>query len=331
MVKISRKHIVHVKAKKGQILILVLMLMAVGLIVISPLLAYLNTSYNIYAGKLEDATAYYTVDAMMGKIFGDMYTGANVYILNRSDSTRYNNQSASGWLNGYNISTYINNSIASPPPPSLGETADWIYRDPGCDFGLNTLAHSDDPANAYKFNMSLTEGTSVMSNWYFQDSKSGSCNYTCSGVMWIAYANGSAVPGATTGILPFTNAGFSGNLNWTVPPGGTDNYSVRFQNLATRKSGTGCGTTSDRSMSQMFVKPTFSGIGDPLYTWVRLGNSYGGQVYLFQDYTITITARRVSTNTDVLTITACVRQTPGPLQQEDHQTLAVVSWTVTYY
>jgi hypothetical protein len=323
---------VHVKAKKGQILILVLMLMAVGLIVISPLLAYLNTSYNIYAGKLEDATAYYTVDAMMGKIFGDLYTGTNVYILNVSDSTRYNNQSASGWLNGYNISTYVNNSMASPPPPSLGETADWIYRDPGCDFGLNSLAHDA----TYTYNVSLTEGTSVMSNWYFQDSKSGSCNYTCSGVMWIAYANLSPVPGATTGTLTFTNTGFSGNLNWTVPPGGTANYSVRFQNLATRKSGSGCSTTSDRSMSQMFVKPTFSGAGpaDPdylKYTWVRLGNSYGGQVYLFQDYTITTTARRVSTNTDVLTVTACVRQTPGPLMPEEHQTLAVVSWTVTYY
>ena len=82
-------------------------------------------------------------------------------------------------------------------------------------------------------------------------------------------------------------------------------------------------------MSQMVVKPTFSGIGDPLYTWVRMGNSFGGQVYQYQDYTITSTARLGTT--DILSVTACVRQTPGSLMWWEHQSLAVVSWIVTYY
>jgi hypothetical protein len=54
-------------------------------------------------------------------------------------------------------------------------------------------------------------------------------------------------------------------------------------------------------------------------------------VYQYQDYTITTTATLASTNTDIVTVTACVRQTPGPNMWKDQQRLAVVSWTVTYW
>jgi len=330
MVKISKE--THVKAKKGQILVLVLMLMAVGLIVISPLLAYLNTSYNIYSSKLNDTTAYYTVDAMMGKMFGDMYAGENIYILNTSDSTRYNNQSAGGWLNGFKINTSINNSIESPPPPSGGQYADWIYMDPGCDFGLNTLAYDA----THAFNVYFTGGTNVTVNWYFKGS--GSCSYYCIGKMWITYLNGSTVTnnGSPVSIGPIMNGvstAFQQQLSWTVPQDGSGNYYIKFQNKSQRKTPSACSTNQSFNMNDtlMTVKPTFSGIGDPLYTWVRLGNSYGGQVYQYQDYTITTTARLASTNTDILRVIACVRQTPGSLMWWEHQSLAVVSWTIIYY
>jgi hypothetical protein len=81
----------------------------------------------------------------------------------------------------------------------------------------------------------------------------------------------------------------------------------------------------------MVVKPTFSGIGETNHTWVRVGNSYGGQVYQYQDYTITTTAKLASTNADILRIVACVRQTPGSLMWWEHQSLAVISWMITYY
>jgi hypothetical protein len=323
-----------VKAKKGQILVLVLMLMAVGLIVISPLLAYLNTSYNIYSSKIDDTTAYYTVDAMMGKMFGDMYAGENIYILNASDSTRYNNQSNGGWLNGYKISTSINNSIASPPPPSGSQYADWIYMDPGCAFGLNTLA---DGAPSHDFNIYLTGGSSVTANWYFKGS--GSCDYYCIGKMWIAYPNGSTVTytnGSPVSIGPTMNGvktAFQQQLSWTVPQSGSGNYYIKFQNNSKRKIPSGCSTNQSFNMNDalMVVKPTFSGIGETNHTWVRVGNSYGGQVYQYQDYTITTTAKLASTNADILRIVACVRQTPGSLMWWEHQSLAVISWMITYY
>jgi hypothetical protein len=336
----------HVKAKKGQILVLVLILMAVGLIVMAPLLSYLNTSYNIYAGKLNDTAAYYTVDAMIGKIFSDMYAGNDSYILNISDSTRYNNQSAGGWLNGYKISTSIinsiNNSIAVPlPPPSgSGGEADWIYLDPGCSFGLNSLAYNA----IHTFNMSITGGTTITVNWYFNDARSKpSCDYSAKGRMWITNSSTTAtVCGSSSTDLNVDNTAFQQQLIWTVPQNGSAIYSIKFQNRATRETGSSCSTNTPRSMSDFSLetippgRPTFSGAGtdDPTYlnhTWVSIGNSSGGGVYLFNDYTITTTAKLASTNTNIVTVTACVRQTPGPSMWWEHQRLAVVSWIVTYY
>ncbi len=318
------------KAKKGQILILVLILMAVGLIVMAPLLHYMDTSYNIYQSKYNDTMAYYTIDAMMGNLFIDMYAGENIYMLNRSDS-RYN--PAGEWLNGYNISTSVNNSMPSPPPASGGEHPGFTYLDPGCSFGLNTLPYGQ----TYVFNVSLTEGDNVTVNWYFKDSQyvrfgRTPCNYYCIGNISITYRiNGSIVTNATGSAVTTgnkmngVNTAFQQQLNWTVPQGGSDIYSIKFKNLAQRGDGFSCGNVT-RSMSQMFVKPTFSGIGDPLYTWVRTGDSTG---YQYQDYTITSTASRHGTN--VASVTACVRQTPGPSHWSEQQSLAVISWTITYY
>ena len=98
------------KAKKGQILIFALISMAVGLIVIAPLLHYIDSSYNLYSNKLKGTMAYYTVDAMLEKIFSDMYAGQDVYY----NSSIYS--PAGAWLNGYNINTSIKDSIAAPPP-----------------------------------------------------------------------------------------------------------------------------------------------------------------------------------------------------------------------
>ena len=318
MVKISKE--THVKAKKGQILIFALISMAVGLIVIAPLLHYIDSSYNLYSNKLKGTMAYYTADAMLEKIFSDMYAGQDVYY----NSSSYTNQS---WLNGYSINTSINDSIASSPP---GAAADWIYMDPGCGLGLNSLASGA----TYNFNVYLTEGTTVKANWYFKDAKAGNCNYYCIGNMSITYQNGSTVKytngsAVTTGTkMNGVNTAFQQNLSWTVPQGGSGNYFIQFKNNAVRGQGGSCGNVT-RSMSDMLVAPTFSGIGDPTYTWVSIGNSSGGQVLQYQDYTITTTASLH--NAKIASITVCVRQTPGPLIWWQHQSLAVVSWTVKYY
>ena len=114
------------KAKKGQALILALVVMGVGLIAIVPLLNYVDNTYTIYISASTHSSAYYAADAMMEKIMNDMLTGQNVSQLNTTYPTRYNNASANGWLNGYNVNTSINGTIAYPPStPTAGLDKDF--------------------------------------------------------------------------------------------------------------------------------------------------------------------------------------------------------------
>lgn len=80
---------------------------------------------------------------------------------------------------------------------------------------------------------------------------------------------------------------------------------------------------------------SFSGIGDPNYTWVRLGAADGKAMKTYQDYTIKTTASQYDSSrkvwVPVATITACVRQSPNPLLWEEDQSLDIISWQVTYY
>jgi hypothetical protein len=320
-----------VKTKKGQILVLVLMLMAVGLIIMSPLLRYLDSSFNVYSNKWNEAMAYYTADAMIGKIFNDLYAAKDIYILNNADTSRYNNESATGWLNGFKINTSISKSIAfNPPPPN--QEAGWIYLDPACSFGLDTLAHDD----THYFPLYLNGGMNVTVNWYFMDQRSGTCNYNCSGSMKITYENGSTVKDgngsdvATGAISNGLSVAFDKQLSWDVPESGTGNYTIQFQNLAYRFTGSSCSTNQSRDMEVMYEPPTYSGIGETGYTWVRLGDTIEGKVYQYEDYTITTIATLAATDTDIVRLDVCVRQLPGPGYYWLPQELVVLTWQLTY-
>lgn len=70
----------------------------------------LDAAYDEFQSELNKTMAYLTADAMMEGIIGDLYRGADIYELNISDPMRYNNQSVNGWMNGFNVSTTINNS-----------------------------------------------------------------------------------------------------------------------------------------------------------------------------------------------------------------------------
>jgi len=252
-----------VKSKNGQVLILTLIIMAIGLIVISPLLSYLQSSQKMYTSKLIDSAGYLTADAMMSKIFSDMWAAENIYELNISESENYNNQSESGWLNGFSISTSIDNSINNSPPPS--GTAGWVYLDPAISFGLDTLENGD----THVYEAYLTENTSVTVNWYFKDAKrTSSCNYYCNGSMWISDGSGTVCGSDSVVLTNGSSTAFQQQLTWTVPSGGTGNYFFNFENLATRTYGSGCPSTEYRDMSDFDAEsvppgvPTFSGIGE---------------------------------------------------------------------
>ena len=315
------------KSKKGQILILTLIVMAIGLIVISPMLNYLHSSYNIFTDEIIETKGYLVADAMMEFIISDLYAGEDVYVLSNDESNPYDQDS---WLDGFDITTVVNNSMASPPaPPSEGEAYE-VYMDPGCSFGLSELAYND----AHEFELYLTDNTTVTVNWYFNDEKERlSCNYFCNGSMWITNGSVTVAGDELTVLTNGSSTAFQQQLIYTVPQGGRGNYFIYFKNRATRGRTSSC-TTQNRAMSDFSAetdppgRPTFSGIGEEQYTWVNLA-SHSESNGVYQDYTITTTAS--IDDEDIVTITACVRQTPGPLVRHVAQTLAVVTWSVEYH
>ena len=350
VIKCPRKSRTHVKAKKGQILILTIIVMAIGLIVISPLLAYLDSSYSQYLHELNRTTAYYAADAMMENILNDLYQGVDIY--NQNASTPYN-QNGSNYLgSGYDISVAINNSILYSLGTPQG-SSNWSYLDPGittcntssCD--SSTLLGSLATGATHNYSLYLVGGNQVQVNWAVNEAADPVCGWilcfliipcyvccptTCpnhsEGSMQMLYPNGSLVAGtAVNGSL--TNAPLTLNFNWSVPEGTSGNYTIRFTNGNTYRKYSDNVWLCNCNVNDSVASTVFSASGATDHTWVRVGKEIGGEVYSYQDYMITAKARRA--NHDILSIIAYVRQSPGPITWWKDQIIEIPSWQIIYY
>ena len=330
------------KANRGQILIFALVAMAVGLIVFSPMLYFLESSSTQYLREINRTTAYYTTDAMMENILGDIYSGVDV--LNQNLSTPYNllnPPNGSGYLNsGYNVSVSINNSITQTLPPPAG-AAGWIYLDPGilicntspCD--PNYLLGSLGAGLSHNYSIYLAPGNVVGVNWQFDGHSSwclGDFFYYPNGSIQIRYPNQSVAIrcAGTNDSCPVTLG-----LNYSVPVGGpSGNYTIQFTNEHSHRHvgymcwfiACACYYDEDDYLSST----AFSGVGEADHTWIRVGTMIGGQVYSYQDYMITATAKDKN-GRNMVSITAVVRSNPGPLAWWKQQTVEIPGWQITYY
>jgi len=345
VIRCPRKYRTHVKAKKGQILILTIIVMAIGLIVISPLLAYLDSSYSQYLHELNRTTAYYAADAMMENILNDLYRGVDIY--NQNESTPYN-QNGSDYLNsGYNISVAINNSILYSLPTPQG-SSNWSYLDPGitiCDNSscdTSKLLGSLALGATHNYSIYLVGGNQVQVNWAVENVAPPVCGFTlwpfyrcsatCSnhseGTIQMLYQNGSPVAGtAVNGSV--TNAPLTLNFSWSVPEGASGNYTIQFKNTNSYSKYSSTHWADNCDGNDSVVSTVFSSSGATDHTWVRVGKEIGGEVYSYQDYMITAKARRA--NQDVLSIIAYVRQSPGPITWWKDQIIEIPSWQIIYY
>lgn len=335
--------ITGLKAKKGQVFILVLMVMAIGLIVISPLLDYLSSSYRTYTRDVIKTNAYYAADAMMAYILHDIQRGVNVYEANVE--TAYSQDDYLG--SGMDVSVTINDSMPQPVATPEGGSG-WIYLDPGiticadtsCDSTL--LLNSLGYGKTHDFPVYLVEDADIEVNWTMDDpgatcwcDDGGHCAYYLGASMWMNYPNGSKIT-ATEVSGSSSNNPLTLNFNWTAPE--TDTYTVQFENTGchrdqARNCGwffvcffTGCDTNQ---VNRPSLSAAFGGNGDTDYTWVRIGKEEDGVVYSYQDYSVTATASK--NGEDLVSITAYIRHSPGPLAYWLEQTVEIPSWQVTYY
>ena len=325
------------KSKKGQILIIVLMVMAMGLIVISPLLHYVDTSYNIYLINLKDTNAYYATDAMMEKILNDIYSGVDVYYKNINASTNY---STTNFLSsGYDIDVIISDTVAVPLPPTESDQ-DWVVLDPGLSICPTEPCLGSMAAGAtYDYDIYLLGNTTIEANWTFFDPVGSCCTcwinwglhppYYTQGTLSLISYNGSTLK-SVFGVN--VSAPVQLNFKYIVPVTQSDWYKVRFKNGSWRPTGFAnaffC-TGETGNESRPVTSELFSGANQSNYTWVKIGKEVAGKVYLFQDYKITATARE--NNQKIVSITAYVRHSPGPLAWWKPQTVEIPSWQVQYY
>ena len=330
------------KAKKGQILVFVLALMAIGLIMISPLLHYLGTSLNVYLRNLEENNAYYVADALMEEIIRDLYRGDDVYnsCLNGAYDDWSNESIVESKLEigGFTVDLTINDSVTVPMPP--GEEVDYVYLDPGVEFGLASLAHGAE----YDFEVYLTGGIDIQTHWVFGDfGEMGNqvpcgwfdlgrktCAYWPHGQIWIEKDGEGVVAGPINGTA--TSAAATAHLNYSVPDGEGGDYTITFKNdLSKRWSDINwwsCGCEDEVYCA--VSTEAFSGAGESDHTWIKLGKDDGeGHISLYRDYTITATA--IKGGEDILSITACIRQTPGPITWWLDQKINITSWQIEYY
>jgi hypothetical protein len=335
-----------VKNKKGQVLILTLIVMAIGLIVISPVLRYLNSSYNSFIHETKRTEAYYAADAVMTLILNDVYRGVDVY--NANVSSPYNQENF--LIGDFDVNVVIEETLSAPlPTPSA--SSEWIYMDPGVSIttensstSLESLAYG----GTHEFELYLVGGHDVQVNWCFNDESLNClwnyaymCPYYCMGSIWMKYGNGSTIPGTLVSggsddpvdpdYLP--SEALTVRLNYSVPEEGTGNYSIVFRNDNSYRvklplSGGICSCTGGNENRAAYTKP-FVADDDPNFTWVRVGNEEGESVYAYRDYFIQATASK--DGRDVLSITAYVRHVPGPLGWWKEQTVEIPTWDITYY
>ncbi|MFA5054661.1 MAG: hypothetical protein WC562_00600 [Dehalococcoidia bacterium] len=326
--------ITGLKAKKGQVFILVLMVMAIGLIVISPLLDYLSSSYRTYTKDLIKTNAYYAADAMMEYIIHDIQRGVNVYELNASTSYSQDDYLDSGM----DVTVTINDSMPQPLAPPEGGSG-WTYLDPGilicpeasCDSTL--LLSSLGYGKTHDFPLYLVEEADIEVNWTMDDEGRwflfcGTCSYYLGASMWMNYPNGSKI--AETEVSgSSTNAPLTLNFDWTVPEGGTGDYTVQFKNTGCHRQSQCSWFSCDGNENRPSYSASVSGTGDTSYTWVKIGMEKDGVVYTYQDYSVTATASK--NGEDLVSITAYIRHSPGSMVYWLEQTVEIAGWQVTYH
>jgi len=129
-----------------------------------------------------------------------------------------------------------------------------------------------------------------------------------------------------------TNPQLTLNFSWSIPEGANGNYTISFKNnnsYFTVSTFDSHGNGDCCSHNNNFASAVFSGDGAINRTWVAIGKQIGGQVYSYQDYMITATAKKNGQN--IVSITAVVRHSPGPLAWWQEQTVVIPSWQVYYY
>lgn len=138
------------RKERGQILVLVLVVMVFGVLVVTPLLAYVDISLRLYHSTHHRTAAYYAADAGVERVIGDLYQRENIL------APGYNVTSNEP-IEGYTFNATADLPEGEAPPPPETE----VYLDPGGCFGMRPIVADGE----WNYSIVLPAGQSLKVNW----------------------------------------------------------------------------------------------------------------------------------------------------------------------
>ena len=285
----SRRKLKIARDEKGQILVWILVVMIFGALVIAPLLAYASTSLMLTNRTGDNIDAYYAADAGVA--------WAMIELVQAREEGPEVNQGAGAYY------------TPSEPPPTVGAyTANvtileastarapldpYAYLDPydtthGASFPFGDPRLGLASGKYWLLQVYVSQKQTIRINWAFTTTPAGSA-CACLDVV-----SGKLVPPYAPSLCS-SPMGSPATLPYQVTSPGW--YTVVFYNVP--------------DSATINSKPFVGGNND--FTWVRVQG--------YQDYLITSTAGDT-------TVTAYVRQTPGPSKYWVAQEISIFSWQI---
>ncbi len=130
---------------KGQLLILVLGIMAIGMLVIAPLLAYVDLSLRLSLRSHGKTAGYYAAEAGVHMAIGDLYVGQDIM-----------DKTYTGEMNNYKFISNVSPAYGTAP-----QDVTEAYFDPGVSMALRPLASGD----THEYSLVALKGKALKISW----------------------------------------------------------------------------------------------------------------------------------------------------------------------
>ena len=144
--------------RRGQLLILVLGVMALGLFVVAPLLAYVDQSFKINMKYQIKSESYLAAEAGVERVIGDLYMGTDIRVPGY-DAASSSVNNAPAVLGDMHFSINVTEPTTLGAPPLAVES----YLDPGSCLGMRPIEAGD----FWDYDFFMSHGEDIKVNWVY--------------------------------------------------------------------------------------------------------------------------------------------------------------------
>ncbi len=168
------------RGSRGQVLILVLGVLALGMFVIAPLLVYLDISFNLNMRYQLKSEAYVTAEAGIERVIGDLYMGTDIRV-----PTYDHNDSAVNEAPAVHGDFKFQINVSEPSALGVAPIDTEKYLDPGTCLGMRPI---DDTLGYWDYDFFMSQGEDIKVNWVYYAAGGDHCNPEYSHTDKVEYA-----------------------------------------------------------------------------------------------------------------------------------------------